>query len=173
MSWVRALLTVIQCQASQRWIGRGPKAATWGTNASRRVPNDLKGTLGGSQCSQERQLHSSKVPKGSQRRQLHSLKVPKGGPEAPKTTVTQFARSQRVPNGAQVGHNAPRDDSCTVSKVYKSQLEQLGFAELIKTRGLLHKLLYQSEGEGPRTDYLSSWVRGGVDLGGLCPQTPP
>ena len=24
----------------------------------------------------------------------------------------------------------------------------------------------QSEGEGPRTDYLSSWVRGGVDLGG-------
>ena len=27
--------------------------------------------------------------------------------------------------------------------------------------------VYQSEGEGPRTDYLSSWVRGGVDLGGL------
>ena len=34
-------------------------------------------------------------------------------------------------------------------------------------------LIYQSEGEGPGTDYLSSWVRGGVDLGGLCPQTPP
>ena len=142
MSWVRALLTVIQCQTSQRWIGRGPKAAKWGTNASRRVPKGVKGTLGGSQCSQGRQLHSFKVPKGSQRRQLHSLKVPKGSPEAPKTTVTQFARSQRVPKGPQVGHNAPRDDSCTVSRVYKGQLEHLGVSSR-SPPSILHKFIYR------------------------------
>ena len=104
----KALLTVIQCQTSQRWIGRGPKAAKWGTNASRRVPKGVKGALGGSQCSQGRQLHSFKVPKGSQRRQLHSLKVPEGSPEAPKTTVTQFARSQRVPSGSTRGSECGR-----------------------------------------------------------------
>ena len=47
-------------------------------------------------------------------------------PRLPKTTVAQFARSQRVPKGPQVGQNAPKDDSCTVSKVYKGQLKQLG-----------------------------------------------
>ena len=69
---------------------------------------------------------------------MHSLKVPKGSPEAPKTTVTQFARSQRVPKGPQVGHNAPRDDGCTVSRVWRGELEQLELAALIKLRGLLH-----------------------------------
>ena len=45
VSWVRALLTVIQCQTSQRWIGRGAKAAKWGINVSRRVTQGATGGL--------------------------------------------------------------------------------------------------------------------------------
>ncbi len=121
---------------------------------SQRVP---KGGPGGSQCSQRRQLHSFKVPRSSQRRLLHSLKVPKGNPEAPKTTVTQCARSQRVRKGPQVAHNAPRDDSCTVSRlprlpkttvaqfreIARSNWKHFDSRDSIKTRSILHKFVYR------------------------------
>ena len=64
-----------------------------------------------------------------QRRLLHSLRAPKDDSctvyKAPKTTVAQFTRPQRRQLHSLKAPKRGSDDSCTVSRVDKGQLEQL------------------------------------------------